>query len=144
MLYTKICKYCGNEFKAAQKNKIYCSDKCRKAAFDERRTDARKKRKREMLACTQTTPERRTPYKNDIPATDPRSRLTKLRAHGLLTPEYWALYAEVDKQFNGGNGTVNGISTTDPYFVDAVLFRIDLDGRIVCETKGKKNDDILF
>lgn len=142
MLYTKICKHCGKEFEAAQKNKIYCSDKCRKAAFDERRTDARQKRKREMLAYTQTKTERRTPYKNDIPATDPRSRLTKLRAHGLLTPEYWALYAEVDKQFNGGNGTVNGISTTNPYFVDAVLFRIDLDGRIVCETQGKKNDDI--
>lgn len=143
MLYTKICKYCGNEFKAAQKNKIYCSDKCRKAAFDERRTDARKKRKREMLTYTQTTPERRTPYKNDIPATDPRRRLIKMRARGLLTWEYWNLYAEVDRIYNGGNSVINGIPTTAPYFADAVLAQIEIDGRIYGFTQGSnKNNDI--
>ena len=143
MLYTKICKHCGKEFEAAQKNKIYCSDKCRKAAFDERRADKRKKRKREMLAYTRSDPERRTPYKNDIPATDPRRRLVKLRANGLLTAEYWNLYAEVDQTYYGGGSVVNGIPTTAPYFADAVLIQIETDGRIICETQGSnKNNDI--
>ena len=135
----KQCEYCGRTFTPSKAIHKYCSDKCRKRAHRERQQEERKAEKRARL---EQQPQPRKIYDGGISATDPRSRLTKLRAHGLLTPEYWALYAEVDKQFNGGNGTVNGISTTDPYFVDAVLFRIDLDGRIVCETQGKKNDDI--
>ena len=140
MLYTKICKHCGKEFEAAQKNKIYCSDKCRKAAFDDRRTDARQKRKREMLAYTQTTPKRRTPYKNDIPATDPRRRLAAMKAHGLMSWEYWNLYAEVDRIYNDAGGIVNGIPTTTPFFADAVLMQIEIDGRIMCDTAPVNTD----
>lgn len=135
----KKCKYCGKTYTPTKAAQIYCSDRCRQRAHRERKSDDRKKA---LRAYRERTPKPRRLYDNEISATDPRSRLTKLRAHGLLTPEYWALYAEVDKQFNGGNGTVNGISTTDPYFVDAVLFRMDLDGRIVCETQEKKKDDI--
>lgn len=130
--YKKICKHCGKEFVAAQKNKIYCSDKCRKAAFDERRDDKRKKHKREMLAYTRPGPERRAPYKNDIPATDPRRRLVKLRANGLLTTEYWNLYAEVDRIYNGGTGIVNGISVNDPDFAEKVLALIYVNQKINC------------
>ena len=94
-----------------------------------------------MLAYTRPDPERRTPYKNDIPATDPRSRLAKMRAQGLLTTDYWELYAEVDRIYNGGSGIVNGIPTDAPYFADAVLMQIEIDGRIVCGRINANGDE---
>lgn len=31
---TKICEFCGKEFKAYQSNKKYCNDKCRYGAWE--------------------------------------------------------------------------------------------------------------
>ena len=94
-----------------------------------------------MLAYTRTDPERRTPYKNDIPATDPRRRLAAMKAHGIMSWEYWNLYAEVDQTYYGGRSVINGIPTTAPYFADAVLARIEVDGRIYGFTQGHQQNE---
>lgn len=129
-MYKRICKQCGREFEAARKNKIYCSDKCRKAAFMDKQNAERKERIKARLESNKIEARNRQSSWRHIPEEDPRSRLVKLRAHGLLTPEYWTLYAEVDKQFDGGSGIVNGIPTDSPNFAEAVLSQIIEDGRI--------------
>lgn len=138
----KQCAYCGRTFTPSKGIHKYCSDRCRKRAHRERQREEREEEKKARQDRA-PQPQPRKIYDTGISATDPRCRLVEMRAQGLLTPEYWALYAEVDKQFNGGKGAVNGIPTTAPYFVDAVLIQIDMDGRIICESQGSnKNNDI--
>jgi hypothetical protein len=66
-----------------------------------------------------------------------------MKSQGILSTAYWEAYAEVDKQFNGGSGIVNGIPTAalpSFDFAEAVLFQIIEDGRVyACINKDKEN-----
>lgn len=132
----KQCEYCGRTFTPSKSVHKYCSDRCRKRAHRERQQEERKE---QIKAYREKAPQPpRKIYDTDgISATDPRSRLMKMRAHGLLTPEYWALYAEVDKKFNGGQGVVNGVPTAAPNFVEVVLIQTDIEKKIICWTQGR-------
>lgn len=129
---TKKCEYCGIEYTPTKEKQKYCSGLCRQRAHRERQKDDRKKA---ITAYKSNAPQPRRIYNNDMSVTDPRSRLVKMRAHGLLTTQYWTLYAQVDKIYNNANGVVNGIPTDTPNFAEAVLVQIEIDGRIDCWTQ---------
>ena len=125
----RICKYCGKEYDAIRANRLYCSDVCRQRACRERQQEERKEA---LRAYKGRIPEQqRRAYTEPMSATDPRHRLAELKAHGLMSSEYWELYAEVDQIYYGGTGIVNGISTTEPLFVDLVLVSIEQTERII-------------
>lgn len=136
----KTCEQCGKEYDATKPKQRFCSDKCRQRAHRERQQDERKKA---LKADKDRVTQPRRTYTNEISATDPRRRLIKMRARGLLTWEYWNLYAEVDQTYYGGGSVVNGVPTDAPHFAYAVLEQIEIDGRIICQSQvGKKNNDI--
>lgn len=129
-----VCKHCGKEFKPKKTYQKFCSDACRKRDFADAKLRERKEA-RQARRANSPQPQPRKLYDNVLDATDPRRRLTKMRARGLLSPEYWTLYAQVDKLYNGGNGIVCGIATTDPNFTEEVLALIYVNGRVICWTE---------
>lgn len=42
--YTKVCKYCGNQFIATTKGRVYCDGTCRKKASSERMKQKREEK----------------------------------------------------------------------------------------------------
>lgn len=127
----KQCEYCGRTFTPSKGIHKYCSDRCRKKAHKERQKKAIEAHKKQT-----PRPQPRKIYESHISAADLRSRLIKLRARGLLSPEYWTLYQEVDKTYYNGSGVVNGVSVNDKNFVEEVLAHIYVDGRVECWTQG--------
>lgn len=134
---TKVCEYCHKKYTASKVTQKFCSGKCRTAACRERQQSGQKKEIKVYKSRTLSKPRRI--YDGVIGETDPRHQLTTLRSHGLLTPEYWTLYQEVDRKYHGGKGVVNGIPTSAPNFVEAVLIQIEIDGRIDCWTQAKES-----
>lgn len=130
-MYKKICKYCKNEFTAYKSNTIYCSDKCRKSAFKERRDKERNKLREERITTMRSTPDH-VSYKNKIPADDPRVLLSQAKAKGNNSVEYWELFKTVDDNFYGGRSVVNGIPTNAPHFAEAVFYKVETDGFVEC------------
>ena len=135
----KKCKYCGKEYDAIKRKQKYCSDACRKKAF---RESQREERKEALRVYKERIPEQqRKAYTETMSVTDLRHRLVKLKARGLMTLEYWELYAEVDRIYYGGTGIVNGIPTNAPYFAESVLIQIEIDGRIECFIRGNATNE---
>ena len=109
----------------------FCSDLCRKRSFRKAQQDEQKEARRVYREAS-----RHPRTYTEMDASDPRMKLAKLKANGILSEEYWSLFRECDLQFNGGSAVVNGISTKLELFASAVVMSIEELG-IVTITRGK-------
>lgn len=138
---TRICEYCGKEYEPQKEYQQYCSGKCRSAAFRAKKREERKEAIRAYKARqAEKLPTQPKRDYHTLSETDPRSRLVKMRARGLLTPEYWELYAAVDQEFYGGRTVVNNVPTSAAFFPEAVLITIEETGVIHSWIQGTRNN----
>ena len=72
-MFTKLCRYCGAKFEVVKRNRLYCSDRCRRKYQDERRLAeraeyraAKKARKKWQFDLVFDDPDRPEIYGNSL------------------------------------------------------------------------------
>ena len=136
-MITRKCKYCGKEYATHTTKKIYCSDKCRAAAYQERLRNGYKSQVKDIQAreSAKNLKKSQTAFSERLNAGDPKAKWLYMKRTKPNSYEYWLAFQEYDLSLDDDLiHVVNGIRTDESDFADRVMFMIDEAEQIRIET----------
>ena len=127
-MITRKCLFCGKEYETHTTKKIYCSDKCRAAAYQERLRNKHKSHIREIQTreAAKNLNASQKVFRKRFEAGDPEAKWLYLKSTKPYSHEYWLAFQEYDLSLDSKLiHIVNGIRTDVPDFANRVMFMID-------------------